>query len=75
MRRRRVISALLVRSRVAGRAAEAALVVLALATLVFLALRILPGDPAEACVYPSEVFKVIGFEEGCSAVLTNREEV
>ena len=37
---RRVISAL------AGRIAEAALVVLTLATLVFLALRILPGDPA-----------------------------
>ncbi|MDB4944061.1 MAG: Dipeptide transport system permease protein DppB [Labilithrix sp.] len=32
--------------RVAGRVLEAALVVLALATLVFLALRILPGDPA-----------------------------
>src|SRR3954466_13128741 len=31
---------------VAGRLAEAALVVLVLATLVFLALRILPGDPA-----------------------------
>src|SRR3954453_18462126 len=32
--------------RVLGRVGEAALVVLALATLVFLALRILPGDPA-----------------------------
>src|SRR5438094_10413496 len=31
---------------VAARVAEAVLVVLALATLVFLALRILPGDPA-----------------------------
>jgi peptide/nickel transport system permease protein len=31
---------------VAGRVAEAALVILVLATLVFLALRILPGDPA-----------------------------
>lgn len=37
---RRVVGA------VAARALEAALVVLALATLVFLALRILPGDPA-----------------------------
>ena len=43
---RRVLSAIFVKSRVAGRAAEAALVVLTLATLVFLALRILPGDPA-----------------------------
>jgi peptide/nickel transport system permease protein len=33
-------------SAVLGRIAEAALVVLTLATLVFLALRILPGDPA-----------------------------
>jgi peptide/nickel transport system permease protein len=35
-----------VASIVFGRAAEAAVVVLALATLVFLALRLLPGDPA-----------------------------
>ena len=35
-----------VSSIVFGRAAEAAAVVLALATLVFLALRLLPGDPA-----------------------------
>jgi peptide/nickel transport system permease protein len=40
---RRVVSAL---PRAAGRVAEAALVVGTLATLVFLALRILPGDPA-----------------------------
>src|SRR3954454_6825024 len=33
-------------ARVLARVGEAALVVLALATLVFLALRILPGDPA-----------------------------
>lgn len=33
-------------SRIAARFAEAAFVILALATLVFLALRILPGDPA-----------------------------
>jgi peptide/nickel transport system permease protein len=35
-----------VASAVFGRAAEAAVVILALATLVFLALRLLPGDPA-----------------------------
>jgi peptide/nickel transport system permease protein len=35
-----------VAAAVAARVAEAALVVLALATLVFLALRVLPGDPA-----------------------------
>jgi peptide/nickel transport system permease protein len=35
-----------VASIVLGRAAEAAVVILALATLVFLALRLLPGDPA-----------------------------
>src|SRR3954464_2879482 len=33
-------------ARAFGRVGEAALVVLALATLVFFALRILPGDPA-----------------------------
>src|SRR6476620_2383192 len=40
------VTALRRAARVAGRIGEAALVVLALATLVFLALRILPGDPA-----------------------------
>jgi peptide/nickel transport system permease protein len=40
---RRVVSVV---SRVAQRVAEAALVVFVLATMVFLALRVLPGDPA-----------------------------
>lgn len=47
-RRSRLVGASLVASlgAVAGRVAEAALVVVALGTLVFLSLRLLPGDPA-----------------------------